>query len=370
MGLLLLMSFLPAGEAAAASSQYIIDAFAQDGGDCAVIGVWDQATATCTLTSDLAATGTDILITLTASASLDGGGHTLSGYNSTGTGVSVTGFGSSSQTAPDSYEITGLTITEFSTGIYFDNVYNSSIYGNRFIANGTGIDLSGHIFYSPIECRQFPELQSTPYCQENSFKYYSEANVVYGNDFMGDTAADIHALVDPDTSPPERNSFNLPLPAGGNHFNGYDEASEGCNDGNGNGFCDGPVVFSGGQDDLPLTKPNCSASDPGLELSLLQGAYWESMADYHDGILSIDYGVIGPIALNHARLDVVGTINSNGVGTHQLPEYSTSWSAGGRSFIIKYSVPDGTQSFANTVFATVEDSCGGGFAYPGPWPGP
>lgn len=73
-------------------------------------------------------------------------------------------------------------------------------------------------------------------------------NQIYNNNFIDNTtqARVLH--------PGGAQIFNLPAPIGGNYWNNYDTSTEGCDDGNGDGFCDAPYVFDGGQDNLPWTK--------------------------------------------------------------------------------------------------------------------
>ena len=52
------------------------------------------------------------------------------------------------------------------------------------------------------------------------------------------------------------NVFNLPAPRGGNFWDNFETPAEGCDDTDGDGFCDSPFLFAGGQDDLPWTLQN------------------------------------------------------------------------------------------------------------------
>lgn len=54
-------------------------------------------------------------------------------------------------------------------------------------------------------------------------------------------------------------SFNHSAPEGGNYWSNYDTPAEGCNDTNGDSFCDSPYVpyyLGGAKDNLPWTKQN------------------------------------------------------------------------------------------------------------------
>jgi hypothetical protein len=73
----------------------------------------------------------------------------------------------------------------------------------------------------------------------------SPNNTFYSNNFIGNG---IQAWVGGSGS--VGNTFNLPLPVGGNHWSDWTGP-----DADSDGFVDLPYVFSGGQDDLPLADP-------------------------------------------------------------------------------------------------------------------
>lgn len=75
----------------------------------------------------------------------------------------------------------------------------------------------------------------------------SVGNQIYHNNFINNA---IQAAVFDGSD----NIFNLPSPDGGNYWSNYDTPTEGCNNLNGDNFCDTPYVFTGGQDNLPWTK--------------------------------------------------------------------------------------------------------------------
>ncbi|MBU1992194.1 right-handed parallel beta-helix repeat-containing protein, partial [Patescibacteria group bacterium] len=71
-------------------------------------------------------------------------------------------------------------------------------------------------------------------------------NKIYNNNFDGNNFAQAHSN--------DLNIFYSPLPEGGNYWSNFDEPAEGCNNVNGDNFCDAPYIFNGGQDNLPWTK--------------------------------------------------------------------------------------------------------------------
>jgi len=189
-----------AGNAASGSSSFTIDTAAPTitptvyisdnavGGDCGAVGVWDDATKTCTLSGSLNFDGTGIVIGSNG-VTLDGNGYSITGAGGKASGVVLT--------IRNNVTVKNLTITGFKYGVNILSSSNITVYNNNFYDNTTQVGLSGG----------------------------------------------------------SGNSFNLPAPDGGNYWSDYDTPAEGCSDGNGDGFCDAPYVFAGGQDDLPWTGP-------------------------------------------------------------------------------------------------------------------
>lgn len=90
---------------AALGTKYIRDD--ATGGDCTLIGNWDLATKTCTLTTNLS---DKIVIQSGGNITLDGQGHSITGAG-TGTGI---------EAAPGTWQITieNVRVSVFDTGIY------------------------------------------------------------------------------------------------------------------------------------------------------------------------------------------------------------------------------------------------------------
>lgn len=103
------------------------------GGDCSLIGNWDIASKTCTLTQDLS----QGIIIDSDEVTLDGAGHTIRGTGqlfSSGNGVSLLGrFG---------VTIKNLNVQKFDTGIFLEDSDNITLTGNTASNNlSTGINI-------------------------------------------------------------------------------------------------------------------------------------------------------------------------------------------------------------------------------------
>jgi hypothetical protein len=117
--------------------------------------------------------------------------------------------------------------------------------------------------------------------RDNTFGSYSVlrlggsgGNVIYHNNFLSNYAKCIpgsgpNCTPDPVLLAPNimlsasaPDTLNLPAPTGGNYYNFYDEATEGCVDANGDGFCDAPLAIVGNGnyaasvDNLPFVRVN------------------------------------------------------------------------------------------------------------------
>ena len=103
---------------------------------------------------------------------------------------------------------------------------------------------------------------------------------VYNNSFAGNT---IQAYL----SGGSGNTFNLPVPDGGNYWDDFDTPGEGCADINSDGFCDSVYTFPGGQDNLPWTYVGWSGTDttPPVVSNVLPSGTINSAT----ATLSVDY---------------------------------------------------------------------------------
>jgi len=165
------------------------------------------------------------------------------------------------------------------------------------------------------------------------------------------------------------NMYSISAPVGGNYWSNYDEAAEGCADGNGDGFCDAPLALNGTQDQLPRVAPVAGCGKPGMTLGR-GGVYWGSYPDYEARVLSVDYAVGTPAIAMYA--EVVGVAATNGVSlVTGLPlEVGNLPGGGSLGFTVQYLVPPGVVSFNTTVYTTAEDACGLPYEYPSHYPGP
>lgn len=85
-----------------------------DGGDCSTIGIWEAETKTCVLTADL----TETIQIDSEGVTLDGAGHSLTGFE-TGTGVYVN--------EKSGAIIKNITITKFTYGVFFADASHGTL---------------------------------------------------------------------------------------------------------------------------------------------------------------------------------------------------------------------------------------------------
>ena len=208
-----LFLFIASQSMGATATRYI----RSNGGDCASIGVWNQSTKTCTLSSDLSFTSNGIVVDGDG-ITLDGGGHTITGAIGFTSGVSVY--------VKSNVVVRNITIRQFRYGINVLSSTNTSLSGNTLVSNSYGV-----------------------YIQN------ATGTSVYNNNFDSNTS---QARV----SGGSGNIFNQPAPVGGNWWNGYDTPVEGCNDYNTDYFCDAAFSFTGGQDQLPWNTASGWSSPP------------------------------------------------------------------------------------------------------------
>jgi len=145
-------------------------------------------------------------------------------------------------------------------------IINLTIAHNTFTSNSAGI--SSPILYdnpdnkgwnisfntfanSPVEIQNlYGAVWEGNTFTDSSLQFTNSHNMkIYNNNFMGD-------LTDVEVTGGTGNVFNLDAPIGGNYWSSFDTPAEGCNNLNGDSFCDAPCVFPGGQDNLPWTSEN------------------------------------------------------------------------------------------------------------------
>ncbi len=189
----------------------------------------------------------------------------------------------------------------------------------------------------------------------------SNGNSIYNNSFTGN--ANQVSIEGTSTG----NIFSLAAPAGGNYWDNWSSP-----DADSDGFVDSPFVFAGGQDSLPHAAPDGWCKAPTLGLSR-QSVYWASVADYDNGILSVDYAVDSFFDVFHGL--VVATSTSNAVvSITPLPvdigETINAGAGGSLPVTLRYAIPPGVSNFLSTTYASADDVCGNTYYYPGPPPGP
>ncbi|MHB8793443.1 MAG: Ig-like domain-containing protein [Thermoleophilia bacterium] len=182
------------------------------GGDCPSIGVWDDATKTCILTGDYYFANKNGIQITANGVTLDGNGHTISGSTAFNSGVSYT--------VKSGVTVKNLTVKSFNYGIYQVASNGNTITGNTILSNKNGIYMSS-----------------------------SSNNAIYGNSISSSVTQQIVIAGG------SGNIFDMAAPIGGNYWSNYDTPAEGCDDGDFDGFCDAPLVFTGGQDNLPRVSP-------------------------------------------------------------------------------------------------------------------
>lgn len=113
----------------------------------------------------------------------------------------------------------------------------------------------------------------------------------------------------------------------------------------------------------------CDGTEPPLSLSQTN-AYWQTLSDYQNRILSVDFFISNP-SINAAHdVTVVGAPSTNAVMlTNPLPQPASIPAGADFNFTLRYIVPAGIASFNTTIYATAQDMCGARFSYPAPFPG-
>lgn len=130
------------------------------------------------------------------------------------------------------------TLTGNATNFLFVLSSNNILRGNTASNGGVGIKL----FLSSGNTITYNTVANNT----DAFSAYSSTNnKIYNNNFIN------NFNVNPTDS--SGNIFNLASPVGGNYWSNYDTPAEGCNDENGDNFCDTPYtgILTADQDNLP-----------------------------------------------------------------------------------------------------------------------
>ncbi|MHB8791976.1 MAG: NosD domain-containing protein [Thermoleophilia bacterium] len=180
------------------------------GGNCNEVGVWNQATKTCTLSTDITITSSNNGIYInTSGVTFDGAGFSI---DSTGPNY-PTGVGSLMQ---NGLTIKNLEVRSFQYGIYMGGGSSNITIRNNLVKdnnNGVYIDNSSNVSIF-----------------NNSLVNNASQVVVSGGSSI---------------------SLSQAAPVGGNYWSSFDEVTEGCINENSDNFCDGPYNVSTWIDALP-----------------------------------------------------------------------------------------------------------------------
>ena len=161
--------------------------------------------------------------------------------------------------------------TDFATIANVDssnNAYGIDLYisGNNTLANNTVINNYNGIFLFSSDNNIIRGNTASNNASVGIYPYSSGNNQIYNNNLIGN-------FIQTRVQGNNVNVFNLVDPTGGNYWSNYDTSQEGCNDANGDNFCDAPYVFTGGQDNLPWTMPdgwNIPTNQPPIISNLSQ----------------------------------------------------------------------------------------------------
>ena len=379
------------------------------GGDCPQIGTWNQSTKTCTLTRDVGPYyhysswsyyPVAAISILSDGITIDGNGHRINGawsteYSMGEPAISISGRGKISirNAVFNNWSIScanssNIEITNNSFGgegwvwVSLNNLNHVLIDSNVFSGDVSGYatGLGANVMQNTvIENNSFSNIGTAGLSldgtgntvRRNTFTgnnvglgLQGDGNSVYNNSFIANTSVQIQAS--------GANSFNLASPSGGNYFDSYDQPVEGCVDGNGDGFCDAPYVFSGGQDNLPWTVRDGWTTSPLLtikpSLSINPSrVYWVSYADYELRKLSIDMVVANSGTGNAVNVRLTGSTNSGDVSLlTSLPYIVSSDIAAGSSasFTLTYNIPPGVTGWRSGFTASARNDYGNNYTYP------
>ncbi|MDX2439075.1 MAG: NosD domain-containing protein, partial [Desulfobacterales bacterium] len=218
---------------------------ASGGGDCNLIGSWEESTLTCTLTNPVNISGDGIVIK-GDNIIFDGNGSPITGNNTTASiGVFVSGL--------NGVTLRNLDVSQFDMGVVLFSSNSCQLTGSNIANNVKGVatfSSSNNIFANSVLSQNseagiefFHECDSNTISrnrlQANGygvlFNPNASNNTVFGNEFVGHTfypAADTGS-----------GNIFYTLADGGNHWDGYDIADEGCYDIDFDDFCDSPYII-------------------------------------------------------------------------------------------------------------------------------
>jgi len=376
------------------------------GGNCILVGSWDEKTKTCTLDKDISGT----LAISSTGILLDGAGHIISrdALNSSRNGITV----GASSTALKNINVTGFTnCVVFNGGIINVYVENSNITncgsngiylptssgGHTFVNNNISQSYLGIFVNSSnntIEGNTFSTNNTdgvrTNFSSENIIKnnifsdngfglriYYGIGNKVTGNTIQNNRSYGLYATSssanqnyivnnnfisngDGQVSIHDINQYFDGLSVGGNYWSDYDEPSEGCDDINLDGFCDQPKYFSiynpSYGDFYPWTKSDGWKNEPVYEKAITSFSF-KSLIPNVDGVIDETGHTIVlnvPFGTDISALIPIITVST---GASVSPESGTAQDF---SSPVTYTVTAGdgsTQAYVVTVTATCITDC-------------
>ena len=234
-------------------------------------------------------------------------GNTVSNLNMD-TGIFV-GFGAGGNT------LSGNDISGTERGIFlYDQSNNNSIDSNSLSGAGWGVSVFSSIGNSVINntitagsigvlLRSLAETNSVSGNVISSNGTGLQVDNASGNELFNNELTDnaVQAVVLSGGG----NVFSRPKPDGGNLWNDYDSAAEGCSDADGDGFCDAAYVFSGGSDglakssELPITVRTIRDDASGGDCA--QVGTWDATA--RTCTLMVDSGERFVINADYVTLD-------------------------------------------------------------------
>lgn len=274
------------------------------GGDCTTIGIWDSATLTCTLTTNLVFRGKNGIEIVDNNITVDGNGHLITdsgGYTSGGAFSARTGI-----------TIKNLRISQFNYGI---NILSS-----------TGSTITGNIL------------------ENNTYGIYAISSIngrIYNNNFINNTT---QALV-------------MGGNGNGDSFCDAAYAQYGVQDSL-------PWTTQNGWVTQTPVDPS-QIGKPALKLSA-PAPFWGSYADYLSRVLSVDWTIRNAGAIDANAVQVTRSDNSGGVSLlTPLPVSAGNIAAGSSTALtLRYQVPISTGSWRSVMAATAMDGAGTTYTYP------
>ncbi|MDO8736789.1 MAG: NosD domain-containing protein, partial [Thermoleophilia bacterium] len=141
------------------------------GGSCTVIGSWNPATLTCTLTTDVRInSGKNGIVVNSNGITIDGNGHKITSNGGLATGVSLS--------VRSNITIKNLTIKSFNYGVYLLASTNTKIFNNNFEGNITQAYVSGgsgNVFSQPVPTGGNYWANYSPTCADANADGYCDA---------------------------------------------------------------------------------------------------------------------------------------------------------------------------------------------------